>query len=528
MICIPLLLLAFFSNELVTAVGVRGVESNVKLETQVGRRVDEKSLAQDVRRLWSMGRFEDIRVETTDQPDGTAVVFEVTPARSLRLRVLRVEPGSYGLRLKVPENTPLDRLRAHEIAAEAGRQLRAQGYRDAHVDYDMVPVAKGLADLRLTVHASDPVRVKSVEFSGNPALDPAELRGSLKAMRARRILFWRILPAYSPEAVESDLARIVSLYLSKGYFDAAVRVEDTAIEGEHADLRVSVDTGQQYRAVPVDCAELLAERRQAEREGILDFSVRVEVQPVEDSGANLNTTIERGPAYRVGRIVFSGNRRFSDTAVRSNFVLDEAAPFDEYLLRKSLARLNRSNWFEPVTTSSVAIYPDESRGEANLVVRLTEPKRGKWSLSGPVGPSSVGGPLKASIGERIASYSVSLSLIAFAHPIVPALAVVTKRFVPVAVLERPYTPAYGWLSGFAIAPQLGWQALASSYATTQLRQRLTPLLAGGRDLTPDLPVVMETPTGEKTLFCEASQPRFFMLRTAAAMGLQVLASVPIF
>lgn len=472
-----------------------------------------------------MGRFEDIRVHTTDRPDGTAVMFEITPSRGVRLRDVRVEPSSYGLRLKVPEGAPLDRLREHEIAAEATKQLRAQGYVDARVDYDVVPFAKGLAGLRLTVHASDPVRVKKVEFSGDPGFTAGQLRGSLKALRARRILFWKILPAYSFEAVESDLARIVSLYLSKGYFDAGVRVEDTAIEGEQADLRVSIDAGRQYQAAPVDCVGLLRERREAERDGILDFSVRVEVQPSGDGAAVLDTSVDRGPAYRVGRISFVGNRHFSDTAIRNNFVLDEAAPFDEYLLRKSLARLNRANWFEPVTASSVVIHPDDSKGEANVVVRLTEQKRGKWSLSGPVGPSSLGGPLKASVSERIASYSVGFGLVAFAHPIVPALAEATRRFVPVATLQRS---GNGWLSGLAIAPQLGWQASAAAYVTAQLRQRLTPLLTGDRGLTPELPVVMETPSGEKTLFCEPPQPRFYVVRAAAAMGLQVLGSLPIF
>ncbi len=179
----PVLWLAFSQNEMVTAVAVRGAEPNVKLETQVGRPVDEASLAQDVRRIWRMGRFEDIRVHTTDRPDGTAVMFEITPSRGVRLRDVRVEPSSYGLRLKVPEGAPLDRLREHEIAAEATKQLRAQGYVDARVDYDVVPFAKGLAGLRLTVHASDPVRVKKVEFSGDPGFTAGQLRGSLKALR---------------------------------------------------------------------------------------------------------------------------------------------------------------------------------------------------------------------------------------------------------------------------------------------------------------------------------------------------------
>ncbi len=528
MLCAPVLWIGFSVNDIVTSVEVRGAEPNVKLQTQVGRPVDQHAIAQDLHRLWTLGAFEDIRVNAADRAGGKAITFDIMPSRAPQLREIRIEPSSYGLRLKVPQGTPLNELRAHEIAAEAARQLRAQGYLDARVESEVAPFAKGLSDLRLIVHASDPLRVRNITFSGDPVMNETELRRSLKTLHTRRILFWRILPAYSPQAVDLDLARIVSLYLSKGYFDAGVRVEDAPVDGKnHVDLRISLSAGPHYQAAPVDCARLLADRRQAERDGILDFSVRVKVEPVGD-GAHLETSIERGRAYRVGRISFTGNRHFSDTAIRANFVFDEAAPFDEYLLRKSLARLNRANWFDSVAASDVIIHPDDSTGEANIVIPLTEPKRGKWSLSGPVGPSSIGGPLKASISERIAGYSVSLSLIAFAHPIVPALAVLTPRFVPLAVLERPYSPSNGWLSGFAIAPQLGWQAMAAAYVTTQLRQRLTPLLAGDRGITPDLPVTMETPTGEKTLFCEPPEPRFFVARTAAAFGLQVLGSLPIF
>jgi hypothetical protein len=75
---------------------------------------------------------------------------------------------------------------------------------------------------------------------GDPGLDSKELRGALRALRIRRVFpripgLWdgRLFPAYSSQAVDSDLAHLLSLYLSKGYFDASVRLDDAAIRGGH-------------------------------------------------------------------------------------------------------------------------------------------------------------------------------------------------------------------------------------------------------------------------------------------------------
>lgn len=523
---------AFSSNEIVGFVGVPGFAGNVNLATQVGQPLNRGLIQQDVRRLWSTGRFEDIRVKTAERAGGTSILFEVVPASDMRLHQLRIEPSSYGIRLSVLEGTTINRLRAHEIAAEGRRQLTAQGYRDAQVDYEMVPYSKGSVDLRLTVKAVDPVRVKYVQFSGAGDLDP---KSALHALRPRRLLFWRLLPAYSPQAVDSDLAKVLSLYLSKGYFDASVRWRDTDFNGNDASVRIDVQPGPHYRAPEQAslCSEFLAERREAERAGILDFSARVSVKTTGEA-AHLESATERGPAYRVGRINFSGNRHFSDATIRRAFVLEEAQPLDEFLLRKSLDRLNQANLFERVDAGNVVIVPNESTGLADVNIPLKEPKRGKWSLSGPVGPTSIGGALTASVSSRLppwgskmfelSTYTASISFLAFAHPIIPVAGAVRNGIV--LALDRPFSPAAGWASGFMIAPRLGWQASAISYGTAQIRGRLLPKLAGDRD--PILPVTLETSTGEKTMFCEPPLPRLSALRKTAALGLQFMGALPVF
>ena len=52
---------------------------------------------------------------------------------------------------------------------------------------------------------------------------------------------WKLFPAYNPEAVESDIHRLQSMYLAKGYFDANVRLAETVIHSRSA--HVSFDVG---------------------------------------------------------------------------------------------------------------------------------------------------------------------------------------------------------------------------------------------------------------------------------------------
>jgi hypothetical protein len=234
----------------------------------------------------------------------------------------------------------------------------------------------------------------------------------------------------------------------------------------------------------------------------------------------------------VGRIEFSGNHHYSDATLRRNFLLEEGQLLDGRLLRKSIDRLNRSKLFEPTDAGQVAINP-AGNGVADVLVRLKELKRGSWRISGPAGPPSFAGALEASIRSRLppwgsgvfelATYTASVSVFAFAHPILPLLAVDPRRsLLPVLALTRPFSPGEGWESGFFIAPQLGWRAPAVAYSTTQLQQRLLPVLAGDRGLVPELPVTVEGPGGEGVMFCDPPAPRFAKIREGVAIGLRVL------
>ncbi len=553
---------------LITSVVIDGTKAPVELKTRVGQPYNTTTIQSDVHRLWSTGRFEDIRVESKPQAAGTAVVFQVTEAQEYQLHQVRFVPSSYGLQMMIPEGTIINRLRAHQLANQAQDQLRADGFQDANVDYDLVPFIGKKVDLKLTVDAGSRVRVKQVDFVGDTKLNPKELRGALQSLKIKRVFpgvrglwpTWRIYPGYSADGVQQDLAVLRSLYVSQGYFDANVRLDDVQVANQGAHVFIRAEAGPRYKVRqwevsgqqiaakighPKDevmraqelCSTLFNERHQAERDGILEFTVNMQVQPAEGSSekapeADLNATVDRGQSYHVNRIEFIGNRHFSEAAVRGNFEIDEGDLLNEHLLRKSIARLNDAGMFEPVNERSTMIRTNPETGMADILIRLNERKRGAWNISGPVGPASLAGPLVASINSRLpawgsgvlelSTYNVSLSFFAFARPLLPLLGITQKiPWLPIMALQRPYNPAFGWKSGFSIIPVLGWQFSAMSYGVTQMQHRLLPVLQGDRGLEGDLPVIVQTPSQQTAMYCQPPPPRFSYLRNVASIALRL-------
>src|SRR4029077_19553414 len=208
--------------------------------------------------------------------------------------------------------------------------------------------------------------------------------------------------------------------------------------------------------IPQVCSSLLAQRRDAERHGIIDFDATLHAQPIDgrSNSVSLTNSIDHGPPYRIGRINFTGLRHYSDALVRANLLVDEGQWLDELQLRKSADRINQAEMFEPINANSIALHTNEKTGIADVTIHLKERKRGSWNLSGPVGPASFAGPLEGSISSRLpswgrgllelSSYTASLSLIAFSQPLVPVLSILPKgTLIPVLAFSRPFTPGEG-------------------------------------------------------------------------------------
>jgi hypothetical protein len=244
---------------------------------------------------------------------------------------------------------------------------------------------------------------------------------------------------------------------------------------------------------------------------VLDFSVRVEARDVPapdmQTGAgtrqwvDLTATVERGPMYKIGRIEFVGSTSFTDRTYRRSMIFDEGDPLDEFLLRKSLARLNNTGLFEPLSQADVVVNTPSGTDRADLTIRLRERKSRHWYFSGPVGPLSVGDSLQFAIGSRLppwgkrvidlSTFTLSMNLMFFAKPLGSLIPGFTNtRWLPLVQISRPLLPGQFMLSGFSVSPQLGWEGVLLGYGVSQVRNLLGGALDSSRTYTPPLTVTV--------------------------------------
>ena len=549
---------AEIKQNLISSVEIRGAPAAIPFETKSGDVLDTAKLQRDVKALWRSGRFSDIHVESVDNGHGMSVIFKITEKPVIRLRKVEINPATPGVNLNLEPSSAVDELRSQQIAMAVRKQLESSGYPDAKVVTKMLPAGRGWADLQVNIDKGRNVRIKEVTLTGELGVKPSVAMKALRATTKKTMLpaipgiwkGWKLVPDYTESAVQSDMASLRSFYYKKGYFDANVNLNSVDIGADGARIDVAVRSGARYgirqinllgadglRQIPTApdgvfpvqniCTALLAERRKAERDGVLDFTARIEIREAPDAPrtggvealkwADLTATVQRGPAYRVGRIEFRGNRSFSDLLVRRMFLINEGELLDEMLLRKSLGRLNRTGFFEPLAETDVVVNTAPGSDRADLTVSLKEKKARHWYLSGPVGPMSIAGPLRFSIGSRLpawgqgifelASYTASMNLVFFAKPLNTILPIFpNKRFFPELTIRRPLLPGQNFLSGFTLAPQFGWKGMLAGYAISHSHEFLGGLLQSDRSYTPGLPVTIahagsDAPENAR-MFCE--------------------------
>ena len=395
--------------------------------------------------------------------------------------------------------------------------LVAGGYRDARATAELDPLDGGRADLSVKIERGRLWRVASIEWQAPEGSPTESWERELVSLR-RRTFFpglpplwdgWRSKAVYREESLRAYLARLESRLLAEGRLDVRVAASSSFSEDGRSEVTVAVRPGPKYRFSRIEapsgleleplrqadwrerlCACALAAQRQADQDGRLDFAARLEFQRTDGDLARGRLSFEPGPSYEVGRIEFEGLRDIEEGGLRRALLLDEAETLDVVRLRRSLARLSRHPALEPVTPADVRIERRGDQPVADVIFHLQERPRGRWSLSGPLGPMSWFGGLSFSVESRLpgwgqglwrlSTFAVSASVFSWEQPLLTTLGWDWKTaWTPLLTLRRPLTPGRFWTSGWIYAPQLGWKGSLALAGMERARSLGAPLLAPG-------------------------------------------------
>ncbi len=401
----------------VVAVEVRGAttvaEAAVlaKVQTKPGSPYQDRVVSEDIRRIFSLGYFTDVKADVETLPEGARLVFvvkekptvtaiEVQGNRVLRkakiIELFALAPGDLYDPRKVKEGID-------SVTAEYSRLGFSQSEVLSRVELDE---EANTATLYLLIDEGLRMRVRQVLIEGNHAFPDRRVLKLLKTKRRR----WFSSGVFNEQVLVEDLDRVRAFYRKHGYQDIEVDEEvyrDPS--GRSLIIHLNVTEGLQHRIGEVVITgtvlfpepeirrvitlkpgavynpEALQEDLRLIKQYYGDRGyIHAEVAPdpqLDEANKRVNLTyrITERELVNVSQIDIRGNLRTRDVVVRRELRIAPGEQFDGAKIRKSIDRLYNLGFFEEV---SVDTEPTKHPDREDLIVKVKEAKTGSFSFGG--------------------------------------------------------------------------------------------------------------------------------------------------
>jgi outer membrane protein insertion porin family len=401
--------------------GNRRVEADA-IKAQIGTKAGEvlkpDQLRQDLRAVYDMGYFYDVRIDLEEAPGGVKVIFGVEERPAIKEVEISgnkaLETSQVREAIDIKPYSILNVKKLSEAVRRVQALYREKGYYNAKITYQTEELPEHQAKLVFEIEEGEKVTIAEIAFSGNEAFPSGKLRG-LMTTKEKGWFSWLTGSGILKEDVlETDLTKISAFYYNHGYIKAQVGKPEIVREEHWIRITIPVSEGPQYRLGKVCLAGDLVKpvdelykmlkipseeiyNREVIRADILrltdvyadegyafaEIVPRVEVRE-EERKVDLTFDINKGSKVYFERIVIAGNTKTRDKVIRRELRVYEGELFSGSGLRLSNTLLQRLQFFEDVNMNT-------TRGSAdnlmNLEIKVKERPTGVFSIG--AGYSSV-------------------------------------------------------------------------------------------------------------------------------------------
>lgn len=408
-----------------------------RIKSKVGTPWGPKILRNDIKIIYQMGYFKDIRVERKMDPDGVVIHFLLVERDLLTdIKYIgneEVLTESLEGEVSLRRGDFLNESRVKENAERIRHYYEQEGYYKTQV----IPVLKELEDDKVSlvyyIKEGKKAKIKDIQFEGRTALPAKALQKTIETkIHSPFTSFLTGSGYYKKEVLDVDVERIREAYLNEGYLEVQVgspridfedsrfplKVPLPIVDGDldpsfeyrevTARVRIPIVEGPQYTIRNLDMTgnhvigrdELLSRfdlqegqlfRQNKLRIGVAtvrdlygeqgylyaDINPQFQTHP-EDRTVDLHLEVSEGPQVSIRQIRITGNNKTRDKVIRRELRINEQETINTKLLRRSFQRINNLNFFETVEITPNRVSDDQ----VDLSVRVTEKSTGSLSIGG--------------------------------------------------------------------------------------------------------------------------------------------------
>lgn len=417
-----------FAQELpiVNAIEVKGLKRieegaiKARITQKTGEPLSSEKTAEDIKNIYKMGYFDDVKVEMETFEGGIKLIYIVKEKPT----IIRVEfQGNKELsddklrdKITLSPGSIADITLIQDNASRIKSFYEEEGYWSATV----VPVVNKVTEHEVTltyqIQEGEKVRIKKINILGNEAISSGKIKGVMKTSEWAIYSFLTSSGYYKKETMNKDIEAIKDLYFNRGYIKAVIADPEIKLTADKKGMIIEIQIfeGDQYRVSGIEIAgnksfseadirkkvslktgdyfsretlkkDITALTELYTQNGYAMANVFPDIIPDEkNKEVKVIYKIEEGEIFRIGRIEISGNIKTRDKVIRREMRLDEGDKFNSALLKRSYERINNLNFFESVELSPKPRYEERL---LDIDIKVKERPTGFLSVGG--GYSSV-------------------------------------------------------------------------------------------------------------------------------------------
>ncbi len=392
-----------------------------KIKSLVGLPLDLGRVNEDIKALYKLGQFRDIRVETDKVKGGINLIYSFVEKpligeisfkgnRKLKDEDLRSEVVQRTFDVLSDKAIAQSKQKIREAYAKKGYYLSEVSYHLERSD------GTDNSNLIFDIYENKRVVVRRVMFMGNEVFTDDELRDKTRTKQKGFLSFLTNTGKYDEDMLRADALMLTYFYLNHGYLKVKVAPPKVTIsedkryifiifqihEGEQyriGDINISGDilttedeltsflktkVGDVYSQKTLDAdLNMLTDRYGDEGYAYANIIPRT-IPDDETLTADIDINIKKGNQITVERITISGNMVTRDKVIRRELEIFEDDRFSQSRLRASKMRLERLGFFEEVNFAT----PRGSRDDT-MVIDIVVKEKSTGSFNIGAGFSSV-------------------------------------------------------------------------------------------------------------------------------------------
>lgn len=385
------------------------------IKTAEGDTFSPEKIQEDIKSIFELGSFDDIRIETEGFEGGLKVTFYVTEKPTIVEIIFegneKLETDKIKEKIKLSPGSFLN----HSVIAENAERIRSYYEEESYYHATVLPIIKDISKeaVRLTylINEGTKVSIREIKIEGNKAFSDGTIKKVIQTKSYWMFSWLDSTGTYKREVMREDLERIRAFYYNNGYIQVQVGEPRITLSEDrrNIDILIVISEGNQFKIKDLRAKgntlftteELLKSMNTKEgeifsrdklRRDILTLTdlysdkghALANISPLISSDTETNTLqitldIIEGGIVKVGRINIYGNEKTMDHVIRREVRLDEGDTFSTRLLRRSYERINNLNYFE-----SAELSPEPRTGEdvVDINIKVKERSTGAVSIGG--------------------------------------------------------------------------------------------------------------------------------------------------